>query len=182
MRHLVQSETDPWWLQRPDAERGLAALAERGLGYDVLVRAHQLPSAIRLAERLPGLRLVLDHAGKPPIAQGGRAELAEWEKWLRLLAAHPQVVCKVSGLVTEADHTRWTTADLRPVWDVLLSAFGPGRLMFGSDWPVCVLAGGWDRWAAAVGALLDGLSGHEIQAVLDGTAGTFYRLPRATGS
>jgi predicted TIM-barrel fold metal-dependent hydrolase len=174
LRHIVQAETDPWWLQRPDAERGLRALAERGLGYDVLIRDHQLPQAIRLAERLPALRLVLDHAGKPPIAKG---ELADWQRLVRVLATHPQVMCKVSGLVTEADHASWTTADIRrPVWDVLLSAFGPDRLMFGSDWPVCVLAGGWDRWAATVEELLHDLSGDEQHAVLNGTATGFYRL------
>jgi L-fuconolactonase len=173
LRHIVQAETDPAWLQRPDVEHGLNTLAQRGLGYDVLIRDHQLPQTIRLAERLPELRLVLDHAGKPPIANG---DLADWAEQLRRLAGHPQVVCKVSGLVTEADHRTWTTADIRPVWDVLLTAFGPGRLMFGSDWPVCELAGGWDRWAAAVEDLLQGLSADEQHAVLAGTATDFYRL------
>jgi L-fuconolactonase len=173
VRHLVQGETDPHWLQRPDVERGLRAVGQRGLGYEVLVRAHQLPQATRLAERLPELPLVLDHAGKPPIARG---ELTDWARQLRELAGHSHVRCKVSGLVTEADHEKWTTADIRPVWDVLLSAFGPDRLMFGSDWPVCVLAGGWNRWAATVEELLDGCSGTEIQAVLAGTATAFYHL------
>ncbi|MEV4560690.1 amidohydrolase family protein [Kitasatospora sp. NPDC049285] len=179
LRHLVQGEEDPAWLQRPEVERGLTALQARGLGYDVLVRDHQLGQAIRLAARFPDLPQVLDHAGKPAVATG---ELAEWERQLHLLARHPQVVCKVSGLITEADHQRWTVADLRPVWDVLLSAFGPDRLMFGSDWPVAVLAGGWNRWAAAVDELLDGLSATEVHAVLAGTATAFYRLqPAAPG-
>ncbi|MFI9844343.1 amidohydrolase family protein [Nonomuraea sp. NPDC051941] len=99
-------------------ERGLRAVQERGLGYDVPIVRH---------------------------------DLAGWEQNVRLLAGHPQVRCKVSGLVTEADHEKWTIADIRPVWDVLLSSFGPERLMFGSDWPVCVLAGGWNRWAATDG-------------------------------
>ncbi|MFF4728666.1 amidohydrolase family protein [Streptomyces mirabilis] len=175
LRHLVQGETDPGWLQRPDVERGLAAVRDRGLCYDVLVRSHQLDQAIRLAERFPDLPQVLDHAGKPPIADG---ELADWEHQLCLLAAHPQVVCKVSGLITEADHERWTVDDIRPVWDVLLSAFGPDRLMFGSDWPVANLAGGWNRWAATVDELLDGCSADETSAILAGTATTFYRLTR----
>ncbi|MFF4503380.1 amidohydrolase family protein [Streptomyces sp. NPDC001401] len=171
LRHLVQGETDPHWLQRPDVERGLAAVAERGLGYDVLIRSHQLPQAIRLAERLPELPLVLDHAGKPPIV---RRELTDWAQQLRMLARHPQARCKVSGLITEADHEKWTVEDIRPVWDVLLSAFGPDRLMFGSDWPVANLAGGWNRWAATVEELLDGCSDTEIHAVLAGTATAFY--------
>ncbi|WP_030948692.1 amidohydrolase family protein [Streptomyces sp. NRRL S-646] len=176
VRHVVEGESDPRWLQRPDVERGLRAVAERGLGYDVLVRTHQLPQAIRLAERLPELPLVLDHAGKPSVA---RRELADWERQLRQLAGHPQVHCKVSGLATEADHEKWTADDIRPVWDVLLSAFGPDRLMFGSDWPVCVLAGGWNRWAATVEELLDDCSETETRAVLAGTATAFYHLPPA---
>ncbi|MFF1604748.1 amidohydrolase family protein [Streptomyces mirabilis] len=175
LRHLVQGETDPEWLQRPDVERGLTAARDRGLCYDVLVRSHQLDQATRLAERFPDLPQVLDHAGKPSIADG---ELADWESQLRLLAAHPQVVCKVSGLITEADHERWTVDDIRPAWDVLLSAFGPDRLMFGSDWPVANLAGGWNRWAATVDELLDGCSADETSAILAGTATTFYRLTR----
>jgi L-fuconolactonase len=173
VRHLVQSETDPQWLQRPAVDRGLAALADRGLGYDVLIRAGQLPQAIRLAGRRPDLRLVLDHAAKPPIAAG---DLAGWRRELSTLAAHPQVWCKVSGLITEADHGSWTTGDIRPVWDVLLQSFGPDRLMFGSDWPVCVVAGGWDRWAATTGELVHELSPGEQHAILAGTATTFYGL------
>jgi predicted TIM-barrel fold metal-dependent hydrolase len=176
LRHLVQGEEDPAWLQRPSVERGLRAVGERGLGYDVLIRDHQFPQAIRLAERLPGLPLVLDHAGKPPIA---RRDLGDWERGVRRLAAHPHVRCKVSGLITEADHEKWTVDDIRPVWEVLLAAFGPDRLMFGSDWPVCVLAGGWNRWAATVEELLTGCSAAETEAVLAGTATTFYGLDAA---
>ena len=174
LRHLVQGETNPRWLQRPDVERGLAAVRDRGLSYDVLVRSPQLDQATRLAERFPELPQVLDHAGKPPIARG---ELADWRRQVRQLAAHPQVVCKLSGLITEADHDAWTTADIRPVWDTLLTAFGPERLMFGSDWPVANLAGGWNRWAATVDELLTDCAENEIDALLAGTATAFYRLP-----
>ncbi|WNZ06537.1 amidohydrolase family protein [Streptomyces sp. 11x1] len=174
VRHLVQDEQDPRWLRRPAVERALRTIGERGLGYDVLIRDHQVPQAVGLAERLPELPLVLDHAGKPPIADG---DLAGWERDVRRLAGHPQVRCKLSGLITEADHEQWTLADIRPVWDVLLSAFGPYRLMFGSDWPVCVLAGGWNRWAATVEELLTGCSADETDAILAGTALDFYRLP-----
>jgi predicted TIM-barrel fold metal-dependent hydrolase len=173
VRHLVQGESDPAWLQRPSVEWGLRNVGERGLAYDVLIRDHQFDQAVRLAERLPDLPLVLDHAGKPPIASG---ELKLWEEALRRLAAHPQVYCKVSGLVTEADHRTWTTDDIRPVWDVLLSAFGADRLMFGSDWPVCVLAGGWNQWAATVEDLLGDCSAAETDAILAGTATGFYQL------
>lgn len=173
VRHIVQGESDPEWLQRPVVESGLRAVRDQGLGYDVLIRSHQLPQAIRLAEAIPDLRIVLDHAGKPPIVGG---DLTEWERQIRRLSGHSQVRCKVSGLVTEADHAKWTVADIRPVWDVLLSAFGAYRLMFGSDWPVCVLAGGWNRWAATVEELLADCSASETQAILSGTATDFYGL------
>ncbi|MDQ0688954.1 L-fuconolactonase [Streptomyces achromogenes] len=173
LRHVVQGESDPEWLQQPAVERGLRAVQDRDLAYDVLIRNHQFPQAMRLAQRFPGLPLVLDHAGKPPV---GHPALPDWTRAVRALAAHPQVRCKVSGLITEADWGAWTTADIRPVWDTLLTAFGPDRLMFGSDWPVCVLAGGWDRWAATVEELLDACSPHEKQAVLHDTATAFYRL------
>ncbi|MFJ9542729.1 amidohydrolase family protein [Streptomyces sp. NPDC101225] len=177
LRHLVQSESDPDWLQRPDVERGLTELQRRGLAYDVLLRDHQLPGAVRLARRFPDLPLVLNHAGKPPLVKG---DLTGWERQIRLLAGHPHVMCKVSGLVTEADHEAWTTDDIRPVWDVLMSSFGPDRLMFGSDWPVCVLAGGWNRWADAMDELLTGCSAADTEPVLAGTATRFYRLAPAT--
>jgi len=177
VRHLVQGESDPNWLQRPDVERGLWAVQERGLGYDVLVRARQLPQAVRLAERFPGLPLVLDHAGKPPLRAG---DLTGWTRDIRALARFPQARCKLSGLITEADHEKWTTSDLRPAWDTLLDAFGPERLMFGSDWPVCVLAGGWDRWAEAAEELLAPCTGPETAAILAGTATDFYRLGEET--
>ncbi|MET8980045.1 amidohydrolase family protein [Streptomyces sp. NPDC004539] len=173
VRHLVQSEPDPRWLQRSCVEYGLRAVRDHGLAYDVLIRGHQFDQAVGLAERLPDLPLVLDHAGKPPLADGA---LAEWEKGVRRLAGHQQVRCKVSGLVTEADHERWTPDGLRPVWDVLLSAFGPERLMFGSDWPVCVLAGGWNPWAEAVEELLADCTPAETEAILAGTATDFYAL------
>jgi L-fuconolactonase len=173
LRHVVQGESDPEWLQQPAVERGLRAVQDRGLGYDVLIRSHQFPQAIRLAQRLPDLPLVLDHAGKPPI---GHHSLSDWVRKVHVLAGYPQVRCKVSGLITEADHDKWTIDDIRPVWDTLLASFGPDRLMFGSDWPVCVLAGGWDRWAATVEELLAHCSPHEKQAVLHDTATAFYRL------
>ncbi|WP_406396456.1 amidohydrolase family protein [Streptomyces sp. NBC_00882] len=174
LRHLVQGESNPRWLQRPDVERGLATVRDHGLSYDVLIHSHQLGQAIRLAERFPDLPQVLNHAGKPDIARG---ELIDWQHQMHRLAGHPQVVCKLSGLITEADHATWTTDDLRPVWDTLLTAFGPDRLMFGSDWPVANLAGGWNRWAATVDELLTDCAEHEIQAILAGTATAFYRLP-----
>ncbi|MFJ5642668.1 amidohydrolase family protein [Streptomyces sp. NPDC093223] len=138
IRHQVQAEPDPQWLLRPDVHRGLAAVAEAGLVYDLVVRAHQLPAAVKAAEAHPGLTFVLDHLGKPPIASG---VLDPWAGAVRALAAQPNTVCKLSGMVTEADPASWTVQDLRPYAETVLDAFGPDRLMFGSDWPVCLLAG-----------------------------------------
>lgn len=137
IRHQVQGESDPEWLLRADVRRGLAAVTDAGLVYDLVVLPHQLPACVKAAVDHPGLTFVLDHLGKPPIASGGRDP---WETAVRSLAALSNTVCKLSGMVTEADHASWTVDDLRPYADVVLDAFGPDRLMFGSDWPVCTLA------------------------------------------
>jgi L-fuconolactonase len=176
VRHLVQAEPDPAWLLRTDVRRGLDHVAERGLCYDLLVLPHQLAAAAALAERAPHLRLVLDHAAKPPLRSGN---LREWAKGIRALAAVPQVVCKFSGLITEADQKSWTIEDLRPVATELLDDFGPQRLMFGSDWPVCRVAGGWAAWASAAEELLAPLSPPELEQVLSGTARRTYRWEHA---
>ncbi|MFH8496359.1 amidohydrolase family protein [Streptomyces coeruleorubidus] len=137
IRHQVQGEPDPRWLLRPDVRQGLAAVADAGLVYDLVVLPHQLPACTEAAASLPGLTFVLDHLGKPPIASGA---LEPWASDLRALAALPNTVCKLSGMVTEADLASWTIDDLRPYAGTVLEAFGPDRLMFGSDWPVCTLA------------------------------------------
>jgi L-fuconolactonase len=133
IRHQAEDEPDPEWLLRRDVLRGLAAVERAGLVYDILVRPPQLPAATRVVRELPGLRFVLDHGGKPPIASGDG--LDRWRGLIAELADSPNVVCKLSGLVTEADRA----ADVAPVARGLVDAFGPDRLMFGSDWPVCTL-------------------------------------------
>lgn len=155
IRHQVQGEADPQWLLRADVRRGLAAVAEAGLVYDLVVLPHQLPACVGAAAALPELTFVLDHLGKPPIASGEREP---WETAVRSLAALSNTVCKVSGMVTEADPASWTVADLRPYAGVVLDAFGPDRLMFGSDWPVCTLA-------ASYGQVLD--TARELTAMSD---------------
>ncbi|WP_086562565.1 amidohydrolase family protein [Streptomyces africanus] len=140
IRHQIQGEPDPEWLLRPDVGRGLTAVADAGLVYDLVVLPHQLPACTKAAASVPHLTFVLDHLGKPPIASGA---LEPWASGLRALAALPNTVCKLSGMVTEADLASWTIDDLRPYADVVLEAFGPDRLMFGSDWPVCTLAAGY---------------------------------------
>ncbi|MFI6950099.1 amidohydrolase family protein [Streptomyces sp. NPDC050422] len=173
LRHQVQGEPDPRWLLRADVQRGLAAVADAGLVYDLIVQSHQLPAAVRAAEMLPGLTFVLDHAGKPQIAAGRKLP---WADDLRALAAFPNTVCKLSGLVTEADPHDWTVRDLRPYTDTVLDAFGPGRLMFGSDWPVCRLAATYTEVVETALVLLDGLADDERDAVLATTAERVYGL------
>lgn len=150
IRHQVQAEPDPGWLLRPDVRRGLTALEEAGLVHDLVVLPHQLPACAEAAARHPGLTFVLDHLGKPPIASGAREP---WESAVRALAALPNTVCKLSGMVTEADHARWTVEDPRPYADTVLDAFGPARLMYGSDWPVCTLAASYGQVLDAARAL-----------------------------
>lgn len=173
IRHQVQGEPDPEWLLRPDVRRGLAAVAEAGLVYDLIVQPHQLPSCAQVAAELPGLTFVLDHAGKPPIAAG---ELEPWASHVRALAARPNTVCKLSGMVTEADPAKWTPEDLRPYADTVLDAFGPGRLMFGSDWPVCILAATYGQVVDATRELTAGLGDDERAQLFAGTATRVYRL------
>jgi L-fuconolactonase len=173
VRHQVQEEPDPRWLCRPDVRRGLAAVGAAGLAYDLVITPAQLSATIETVTALPQLRFVLDHGAKPRIRAG---ELAPWRADITALARRPNVDVKLSGLVTEADHARWTVDDLRPYADVLLAGFGPARTMFGSDWPVCLLAGSYDDvWDAAV-ALTDGLSAAEHDAVFGGTAARAYQL------
>ncbi|MEU4765043.1 amidohydrolase family protein [Actinosynnema sp. NPDC023794] len=173
VRHLVQSEPDPDWLARPDVLAGLRAVRDAGLVYDLLTRPHQLTAALDAVRAVPDLVFVLDHLSKPDIA--GRV-LQPWATRLSALAAEPNVVAKVSGLVTEADWSRWTAADLRPYVDVALEAFGPDRLMVGSDWPVCLLAADYDRVFATAAELLDGCSAAERDQLFGGAAARVYRL------
>ncbi|WP_329287027.1 amidohydrolase family protein [Streptomyces sp. NBC_00691] len=177
IRHQVQSEPDPAWLLRPDVRRGLTAVAAAGLTYDLVILPHQLPAATTAARDLPELTFVLDHAAKPPVASG---ELEPWATDLRAFAALPNTVGKLSGLHTEADWHAWTVRDLRPYADTLLDAFGPSRLMFGSDWPVCTLAVPYGRTLATAGALTEAFSPGERAAVFGGTAVETYRLGERT--
>ncbi|MGW4750871.1 amidohydrolase family protein [Streptomyces chartreusis] len=173
IRHQVQGEADPEWLLRADVRHGLAAVAQAGLVYDLVVLPHQLPACVKAAAGLPELTFVLDHSGKPPIASGSREP---WTRDVRALAALPNTVCKLSGLVTEADLAHWTVTDLRPYADAVLDAFGPGRLMFGSDWPVCTLAATYGEVLAAAGELTAALSDAERTQVFEGTAVRVYGL------
>ncbi len=173
IRHQAHDEADPEWLLRPDVERGIAAVGRAGLAYDLLVRSRELPAASALARRLPDVRFVVDHLAKPPIAQG---RLQPWASLLAELGPLQNVSAKLSGLVTEADWTSWTTSDIQPYVDVALEAFGPARIMFGSDWPVCLLAAPYDVVLATARILTGSLSATERPQIFGGTAEAVYRL------
>jgi L-fuconolactonase len=177
IRHLVQDEPDPDWPARPEVRASLRAIADAGLPYDLLLRRTQAAAALDAVRAIPELTFVLDHLGKPDIAAAeGSGPDDAWSAWIREMAAEPNVVCKLSGLVTEADWPTWTVADLRPFAEVALEAFGPDRLMFGSDWPVCLLAGTYSEVLSAAREVTDGLSAAERAAVFGGTATRVYRL------
>ncbi len=173
VRHQVHDEPDDRWLLRDDVLRGLAQLAARSIPYDLLLRPRHIPAAIEVALALPELSLVVDHIAKPAIAHRG---WDDWAKPFAKLAKHPNVTCKLSGMITEADWQQWQPGDLRPYVDHALSCFGAERLMFGSDWPVCLLAGGYGRVVAALEENLAGLSDAERADVFGGTAVRVYGL------
>ncbi|MEU1455224.1 amidohydrolase family protein [Streptomyces avermitilis] len=173
IRHQVQGEPDLDWLLRADVRRGLAAVAGAGLVYDLVVLPHQLPACVEAAADLPELTFVLDHLGKPPIASGAHEP---WATHVRALAARPNTVCKLSGMVTEADPGTWTTDALRPYADTVLDAFGPGRLMFGSDWPVCTLAASYGQVINVAHEVTAALGADERKDLFSGTATRVYGL------
>jgi L-fuconolactonase len=173
VRHLVQDEPDPDWLSRPEVRRGLRAVGDAGLVYDLLIRPGQLPAAVAAVRDLGAVRFVLDHGAKPDIAHG---QAEPWSTLVGELATAPNVCCKLSGLVTEAG-PGWTPAQISPYLHRLLDCFGPARLMFGSDWPVCTLAAGYGEVLRLAVAALDGrLSPAELDGVLAGNAAQWYRL------
>ncbi|MDI2129477.1 amidohydrolase family protein [Yinghuangia seranimata] len=173
IRHQVQHESDDGWLLRPEVRRGLTAVGEAGLAYDLLVQEHQLPAAFAAAELHPEVTFVLDHLGNPPIASGTSSS---WAGHLRELARLPNTVCKLSGMVTAAHWDDWTVAGLKPYVDTALDAFGPNRLMTGSDWPICTLAADYATVTETHRELLNGLGPDDRAAVLGGTAAAVYRM------
>lgn len=172
IRHQVQLEPDPAWLLRDDVRRGLAAVADAGLVYELLVLPHQLPSAVDVIETVPDLTWVLDHAGKPPIATG---DLCAWASHLTALARHQQVACKLSGLVTEAPEA-WAYDDLARCAETVLDGFGADRVMFGSDWPVCLIRCDYDEVVDLAERFVDQLADWEAEAFWGGTAQRWYEL------
>lgn len=173
MRHIVQDEPDDRFLLRPDFLRGIAALRDFDLTYDVLVYPRHLPIVVDFLARFPSQRFVLDHLAKPEIRHG---RIEAWARDLEAVAACPNVMAKLSGLVTEASWTDWTAADIGPYLDVALDVFGADRLMVGSDWPVCTLAASYERAMGVVTAYLAGRPAAARDAMLGGNAARLWKI------
>jgi L-fuconolactonase len=172
VRHIVQSEPDDFLLE-PRFLSGVQMLAQFGLTYDILIYTKHLPRAREFVERFPEQRFVLDHMAKPPIS---KRELEGWAKGIRAMAKFGNVMCKLSGLVTEADWENWEPDDIRPYLDVAVEAFGWERLMVGSDWPVCLVAAGYSEVMELVEDYFSRSSGEVRDAVFGGNAARFWKL------
>jgi L-fuconolactonase len=173
VRHIVQGEADENFILGDDFNRGVAALKDYGFAYDILIYERHLPQAIAFVDRHPQQVFVVDHLAKPRVKEN---ELEPWRTNIRRLAVRENVYCKLSGLVTEADWQRWTEPQLMPYLETVVDAFGPRRLMFGSDWPVCLLATTYRGWHDLVARFCSRLSASEQARIFGGTAEKAYRL------
>jgi L-fuconolactonase len=173
VRHVAQAEADDRFLVRPEFVRGVGKLKEFGFTYDILIHPRQFPAAIELVGKLPEQRFVLDHLAKPDIKA---KEIDSWASQMRRAAANPNLHCKLSGMVTEADWKSWKSADLVPYLDVVFEAFGPRRLMFGSDWPVCLCASTYSQVMRTVEAYVDRFFPNAKPGIFGANASAFYGL------
>jgi L-fuconolactonase len=173
VRHVLQDESDDRYILRDDFNQGVALLKDFSLVYDILIFERHLPQTLQFVDRHPDQVFVLDHVAKPRIKAG---YLSPWQTNIVQLAHRPNIYCKVSGMVTEADHGAWTEEQLAPYLDTVFSAFGPKRLMFGSDWPVCLLAASYERWFRLVESYVAQLSDAERERFWSGTAVEAYGL------
>jgi L-fuconolactonase len=173
VRHVIQGEPDENFILRADFNRGIRELSKFNLAYDILIFERHLPQTIKFVDTHPNQVFVLDHIAKPQIQANA---FEPWNRNLRELAKRPNVYCKASGMVTEADYATWSEGSLQRYFDVALAAFGPQRLMFGSDWPVCLVACGYARWHKLVSDWINKLSPAEQARILGGTAIEAYKL------
>ena len=174
IRHQAHDEADPEWLGRKDVRRGIAAVGAGGLAYDILVRSRELPAALALVRDNPEMRFVIDHIAKPPIATGA---IDEWSQRLSPLGAFPNVFIKLSGMVTEADWKHWTVRDIAPYVRRVLGWFGPERCVFGSDWPVCLVAASYAQVIDVCGQAIGDLPAADRERIFGTSAAQLYRLP-----
>jgi L-fuconolactonase len=173
LRHVIQGEPDPEFVLRSDFNRGISLLKKYKLIYDILIIERQLPNTIRFIDQHPDQEFVLDHIAKPLIACN---ELSPWKENIHELAKRDHVSCKISGMVTEADFTDWSPEQLHPYFEVVLEAFGPERLLFGSDWPVCLVATTYQDWVNLVQKEISSLSETEQTKIMGGNAERIYKL------
>ena len=173
MRHVLHDEADDFYMLRSDFNRGVSYLKDLDLAYDLLIFERHLPQTIEFVDRHPNQRFVLDHIGKPLIRD---KQVAPWRDRMYTLAARENVYCKLSGMVTEADWTTWTSEDLKVYWDLVLEAFGPSRIMFGSDWPVLTVASTYERWVQTVEEAISNLTANEREWIFSRTAMQAYKL------
>lgn len=172
-RHVVQGEADPKFLLRPEFTRGIAQLEKYGHTYDILVFPHQLGAVFEFVEKFPNQKFVIDHIAKPYIKDGF---FSGWATMMKAVAKHENVHCKVSGMVTEADYQNWTPDQLEPYIDVVLNAFGTDRVMYGSDWPVCLVAANYGQVLNVVQSHIASFSDDEKEAIMAKNAMDFYAL------
>ncbi len=175
-RHIAQDEPDDWFLVRPDFLRAIAALREFNFTYDILIYPDQLPAALELVSQFPEQKFVIDHIAKPEIKSRSRAG---WAVLMQNIAAKPNVYCKLSGLVTEADWKNWKKEDFQPYLDIVFGAFGPKRLMFGSDWPVCLLAASYEQVIEIIEDYVQDCAADIKDRIFGANATEFYQLKAA---
>ena len=173
VRHVIQGEPDPQFILKKNFNTGISQLKNYGLVYDILIFGRQLPNTIRFVDQHPDQPFVLDHIAKPEIRLN---EIKVWGKDIKELARRENVSCKLSGMVTEANFTTWSEDQLKPYFDVVLEAFGPGRLLFGSDWPVCLVATSYKSWLKLVKKWISKLSNLEQEQILSKNARMVYNL------
>lgn len=172
-RHVVQGEADPNFLLRPQFSRGIGMLSDYDYTYDILVFPHQLGAVLEFVDRFPNQKFVIDHCAKPYIKDGF---YQGWAVLMSEIAKRPNVFCKLSGMITEADYLHWTNEQIQPYMNLVTEAFGPGRIMFGSDWPVCLVAGNFARVKKLVTDFIADLSASEQNAIMSENAIKFYNL------
>jgi L-fuconolactonase len=172
-RHIVQGESDPNFLLGQDFCRGIGELERYGYTYDILVFHYQLIQVERFVTKFPKQKFIIDHIAKPAIA---KHEIAQWEKYMRSIAQHQNVYCKLSGMVTEADFRNWTYEDLAPYIEIVLESFGPTRVIYGSDWPVCLVAATYEEQFGVIQKAIEKLSPNEKKMILGDNAVKFYGL------
>lgn len=172
-RHIVQGEEDPNFLLRPDFLKGISKLENYGAAYDILVFPHQLGATLEFVKKFPNQKFVIDHIAKPYIKDGF---YEGWAVLMKEIAKHENVQCKISGMITEADYNSWTPKQIHPYMELVLNAFGPDRILFGSDWPVCLVAGKYKEVLQLTTNFIDTLSTSEKNAIMGANAVAFYDL------